>query len=158
MQIPEPAPSIWFRRVDVGPRNILFSTHHGPRSENTALMNPKVLPLPMVCDCIKSIMGYQLIIWANLTFSDKPIPLGACLTGLATLCVYFVSSSSERLRLSSVWMAAQPSKNWAHQPSPAQPSQPVGSCEHQRQGALQNATSLWCSKWVQNSRCFHCQG
>lgn len=54
MQIPEfHAQQFPFSDVEVGPRNIPFSTRHGPRSKNTALMDSKVLPLPIDWDSTK---------------------------------------------------------------------------------------------------------
>lgn len=54
MQIPEfHAQQFRFSEVEVRPRNIPLSTHHGPRSEDTALMDSKVLPLPLDWDSTK---------------------------------------------------------------------------------------------------------
>lgn len=117
------------------PRNIPFWGHHrrsnadgpGPCSENIALMNSGASSSNSLWRYFKNfqwdiswLSGQILHLVTNLSL------LGACLLSISTPCVYFVSSASpapvEDLRLSWVQMAALPSKNWAHWPSPAQPS------------------------------------
>lgn len=54
MQIPEfHAQQFGFGDVEVGPRNVPFSTRHGPPSKNAALVDSKVLPLPIDWDSTK---------------------------------------------------------------------------------------------------------
>lgn len=66
---------------------------------------------------------------------------------LHSLCLFCDPESPALvgLRLNRMRVAALPSKDWAHDSSPAQP---MGSYHVQRQEALQNVTSLLGSKWV----------
>lgn len=59
MQIPEShTQQFLFSDVEVGPRNIPFSTHHGPHSKNTTLMGLQGASSSNRLGLHKTLMGY----------------------------------------------------------------------------------------------------